>query len=744
MRYVIIIFTLANVLIVSGTSVCGVNEVYEDKKDLNFVLLFKECSLLNCNSRTYINSAIWTVNQLNDLNFTSPVNLGLTVYHTCSEGDDYNVIYKIFRTYEAEGFVGALSNHALSKSLKRFSDALDIHLTVTNSYQIWIIEATVKFLLTFESRTNVTVYAESENVLRLFYSLTKYANVCVKNGYVLKGKSPPDRIEKATNGIEVLLARCETINAFLANFTQTHGTQMVFVPLDSSIINLEFPDGSYVIQPLLGEIENDTKFSPSPIFFNIANPLVEIAVKISEIVESCNRTANKSACLHKIHGHYLGNLNKIEPFHVLSILNIEQISDSFAYNIFRVENLTLINDLNVSFNTDNKTVLQSYTHVFTYIVFNKTLMSEDDGNTSVTYERDPVCQTCRYQCVNFLPKTPPKRILISYAFSKFGLRTDSWVYAFMAISLLGVIFCVAVLIFIVVRFCKNDIFEGNPSLTIILLLTVILMYCSVIPYTIDSDKEARDYICIVKALSTTLTYAFAFSLLLSRSILLATISKEIGFMAHVAGPVQSFLTLFIFGVQGALSLQFINHCEDLFRGISFIYLMCYNVILLVLLLFICPLNTRSQRNYKEGKYFTVAISIIACVWSCWIPGYAVFDHEWKEPMLCLGLVSTASILLGAIFIPRTYMMTVAATRDRLTSVIPSLQANSSLADVYRASAQPIYDCINIAAITARCGPPPAAPPLPQAEVYSSLPAAYEDEFHFERPASPDTDKVTRF
>ncbi|KAB0795239.1 hypothetical protein PPYR_12078 [Photinus pyralis] len=737
MRFVLIIFTLANVLIASGTSVCGVNEVYDNKKDLNFALLLQECSPINPESWTYINSAIWTADRLNKLNFTSPFNFGLTVYQTCSEAEDYDAIYKIFKEEETGILVGALSNHPLSKNSKRFSDALDLRFVVTDSYQIWIFEAAVKFLLTFDSSTNVTIYAENENVLRILYSLTKNANICVQNGHVLKELS---RIEKPTNGIEVIVSRRETVKAFLANSTQCNDTQMVFVPLDSSF-NIDFPDGSYVIRPLLAETMNDTKFDPSPIFFSIANHLVQAAARISEVaVGSCNQTGDKLTCLRNTRRRHFDNSAKLDPFHVLSILNVEQAPDGFAYNIFRVENLTLINDLNVAYNAD---YLQYFTHIFTYILFNKSLVSANDGNTSVVFDRDPVCQMCRYQCANFVPKAPPKRILISYAFSKFGLRTDSWVYAFLAVSLLGVILCLAVFIFIVVRFCKNDIFEGNPSLTIILLVTVVLMYCSVIPFAIDTDKEARGYLCVVKALSTTLTYAFAFSVLLSRSILLATISKEVGFMAHVAGPVQSFLTLFIFGVQGALSLQFVSHCEDVFHGISFVYLMCYNVILLVLLLFICPLNTRSQRNYKEGKYFTVAISIIACVWSCWIPGYAVFDQEWKEPMLCLGLVSTASILLGAIFIPRTYMMTVAATRDRLTSVLPSLQANSSLVDVYRASTQPIYDCINIAAITARCGPP-AAPPLPQPEVYSTLPTAYEEDFQFVRPPSPDTDKVTRF
>lgn len=367
---------------------------------------------------------------------------------------------------------------------------------------------------------------------------------------------------------------------------------------------------------------------------------------------------------------------------------MEPQADNFLYEIFRVENLTL---QNYTENLRKDDIIQSFVNVFSYSVFNKTLTNLEQPNFEDTNDTSKkVCPECNLNCINFITQTSPKTILISYAFSRFGLRSESWVFAFLAVSVLGVAFCIAVLIFLIVRFCKRDILEGNPFLSLLLLFSVMLMYVSVIPFTLDSDKELKSSICLARALSSTLSYAFAFSLLLSRSILLATVSREVGFMSHVPGPVQSFLTLFIFGVQGALSLQFVNHCEDIFRGIAFVYMMSYNIILLVLLVFICPLNTRAQRNYKEGKYFTIAVVLLACTWSCWIPGYAVMGEGWKDPVLCLGLVATASILLGAIFIPRTYMMTIAAARDRITSTLPSLPASSSIMDIYRASTQVDY------------------------------------------------------
>ncbi|KAJ8940608.1 hypothetical protein NQ318_004804 [Aromia moschata] len=234
---------------------------------------------------------------------------------------------------------------------------------------------------------------------------------------------------------------------------------------------------------------------------------------------------------------------------------------------------------------------------------------------------------------------------------------------------------------------RRDILEGNPILTISLLLAVMLLFCSVLPFSLDYNNNTKHQLCLARSLAVTLGYAMVFSLLLSRCILLATASKEIGFMSHIAGPVQAFLCLFIFGVQAALNLQIVGRCLDIFQGYSFVYLMSYNVMLLLLLLCLCPLIYKCQRNYREGKYFTFAIILTIVVWSVWLPCYAIVGGDWKEPMLCLGLVSTAGIFLGTVFIPRTYLITIAAARDKITSALPSLATATSAMDIYRTSTQ---------------------------------------------------------
>ncbi|KAF5278350.1 hypothetical protein FQA39_LY05839 [Lamprigera yunnana] len=740
-----IIFMLINILPVRGEVFNNQSDkIYELQGDLNLGFILNECSNTSSSSWTYANSAIWTISRLNYLNFTSPLRMGLKIYQSCTEDDSYDILFDMFKNRNLRYFLNVFSNRYLGDGVSQFGNVLNIHLTAMSTYHTWALRAAAKLLSALNYRNNITVYMENDHLLSEFYAITRNEDICIKSGIIVEPK--PKAFVKPTNGTIMVFAKYETIKALLLNFTRAELTdiQMIFVPSDASI-NIDVPEGSYIIEPSrsISTIMKNTKLITSPLFFDIASLILETIVKTVEFVfQNCNDTVTAISCLRKNHQKFLASGFKMSPIKSMEVLEMEQLTDSFTYNIFQVENVTTpIFNVNSSSNDTKRGIFQSFVNVFRYSIFNDTLSGLELLNSTA---RSRLCPMCRSNCVNFFSKQPPKTITVSYAFSKVGLRTDSWVFSFLAISLLGVVLCLAVFIFVMVSICKKDILEGNAFLTLLLLLVVILMYCSVIPFALDGDKEARTCICIARALSTTLNYALAFSLLLSRSILLATISKEVGFMAHVPGPVQAFMTLFIFGVQGAISLQFISHCEDIFRGISFVYLMSYNVILLVLLLFICPLNTRSQRNYREGRYFTVAIALIACVWSCWIPAYAVFHNEWRDPIICFGLVSTASIFLGAVFVPRTYMMTVAATRDRLTSALPSLHANSSIVDVYRASTQPIYDCINIAAINARCGPPPPPPPLPQAEVYSTPTEPYEDEFDLDICVTPNADKVTRF
>lgn len=425
----------------------------------------------------------------------------------------------------------------------------------------------------------------------------------------------------------------------------------------------------------------------------MAAPIINYAENAIDFIrDNCNETLYKLNCLKT---RTIDDFSDCypSPAAILDVLKIESKTE-FVYNIFfhqtknksRNENttniikifsynildhnLTALSDLDLDIDNNNHSSSSLYHHC---------QVNSHSNCANYCKNYNSINNATNFIAINSIDLTATNWLPIR-------IRTESWVFAFLSLSLLGVLFCLSILIFLLVCICRRDILEGNPVLTMMLLVAVMSMYCAVLPLSVDGvGTAAQQSVRLVRALAITLSYASAFSLILSRCILLATAAKEVGFMAHIGGSVQAFLCLFIFGVQAALSLQAIGHGgTSIFRGHQFIYLLSYNMMLILLLVCLGPLVYKSLRNYGEGRYFAIAMGIVAGLWSVWLTCYGVLDDEWKDPVLCFGLVATGSVLLGAIFIPRTYLMTLAAARDKITSTLPSA---SSAMDIYRASTQ---------------------------------------------------------
>lgn len=414
---------------------------------------------------------------------------------------------------------------------------------------------------------------------------------------------------------------------------------------------------------------------PTPLLFEIADPILKFAVETQHFLEkSCNETIYKLNCLRQSKPDMQGTLF---PFltsrDIMGLLKVEVLEEHFVYDIFKVDSFKT----NTSTLFEGNIFMKPFKKVASYNMFYDNLSVVDhslDLNSSSSNSEN---------CPELIIFRSDSKLV--YWKGLIAFREDSWIYAFLSLSLLGVTFCMAILVFLLTAVYRKRILEGNPLMTIFLLFAVMLVFCAVLPFSIESRRRS---LCTVKVLSITLSYAAVFSLLLSRAIVLSSVVKEIGFISHIAGQVQSFLCLFIFGVQAALSLHSMSYCSRMFNeGYDFVFLMSYNMVLLLILLCLTPLMYKSQRNYREGKYFTIAIVLIIITWCVWLPGFAVLCSEWKEMMVCLGLVTTGFICLGTIFIPRTYLMTIAAERDKITSALPSLNTTTSGLDIYRAHPQ---------------------------------------------------------
>ncbi|XP_053658565.1 protein bride of sevenless [Anopheles marshallii] len=295
------------------------------------------------------------------------------------------------------------------------------------------------------------------------------------------------------------------------------------------------------------------------------------------------------------------------------------------------------------------------------------------------------------------------------------IKMEAWVAAGLTVSSLGILLCAAILIFLIVRVCMDDILEGHPLGSILLLVSLILQFAAFIPfsleytgYTADLTGHRTDAMltwnahCTVKIFLVSMCYCMTFSLLLCRAIMLASIGSEGGFLSHINGYIQSVICGFSTLVQLGLSTQLVIvlhanahsiSCGEIYYGHWFWAVIAYDGVLLVSLIFLAPFIFRSQRNYREGLLLVTGSVLCLVIWTVWIP-LCMFGYEWREAAISLGLVATALAVLVGIMIPRCFLMVRSIARSDLVQALPSLtslafaQANQFISD------QSVYECVN--------------------------------------------------
>lgn len=315
------------------------------------------------------------------------------------------------------------------------------------------------------------------------------------------------------------------------------------------------------------------------------------------------------------------------------------------------------------------------------------------------------------------------------------VRSELWVAIGLTISTLGILLCMAILTFIIVRICMEDVLEGNPIGSIMMLLALIAQFSSFFPFTIEYTGFRHDLhnaneaievfnsMCIIKIFVVSVCYCLTFSLLLSRAIMLASIGSEGGFLSHVNGYIQSIICIFSFLVQLGLSTQLLimmhahqRHvtCESVYFGNWFWGIIAYDAVLLIMLVVLTPFIFRSQRNYKEGILIVITSVLCLLCWSIWIP-LSMVDNNYREMMIPLGVQFTAWIILASLMVPRCFLIVRSIARTDFTQALPSLtslafaQANQFISEPVRTQLKPIalsevlnflfrsqsiYECVN--------------------------------------------------
>jgi len=306
---------------------------------------------------------------------------------------------------------------------------------------------------------------------------------------------------------------------------------------------------------------------------------------------------------------------------------------------------------------------------------------------------------CR-NCSNFLELNETAfNMKCSPETAAFTFKLNSWVSSVLTVCIIGIISCLCVLAFVTLRVCKQDILEGNPSSTFLLIAATILTYAAVFPFCVVSvDSKV---LCVLRLFGASISYCFIFSVILSRVLMILTCDYNGSFMSHINGYLQSFLCFFMFAVQFGLVLEFwifgwilsnVDYCSKFSHNYFMAYLL-YDAFLLILIVSLVPFVTRSRRNYKEGLCFTVLSVCFVISWIGWTFTFFVVGDDSKDFSVAFGLTATASSVVVCVLIPRTYLIVTGIVRDRVTSAIPSNISN--MVDMNYRSTQALYDSVKL-------------------------------------------------
>ena len=213
---------------------------------------------------------------------------------------------------------------------------------------------------------------------------------------------------------------------------------------------------------------------------------------------------------------------------------------------------------------------------------------------------------------------------------------DTWVTVLTSLASLGLLVTALAVLYLLLQ-C-GQVLEGSQVTSIILLLTLGLIYLSLAPFCL---LPTSSLVCGLRDLGPSAVLSLCLATLVSRSLLLATSDTD-GLPGHASGVLQLVLGVSLVSVQAAvltvtlLSRLASDHVwvTSVLHGLSsyaqcshqpgspaWLSLMSWPALLLLTQTILCPLIWRSRRNYREGVLFSLASLGLCLVTAGWLTVY---------------------------------------------------------------------------------------------------------------------------
>ncbi|XP_014220236.1 uncharacterized protein LOC106648075 isoform X2 [Trichogramma pretiosum] len=669
-----------------------------------------ECNISSPRSIQEVATALYVAQQLNRADYVPGVTLGLRIYDTCN---DRIAVYKqalvsaVEMDCSAHYDLGLLVPARYGEVLEplRALDLLPVNTYAPPNLTLPMLDVLVDFLAGRYSRVDMLL-ADSRPVLDAFLRKSREAGICVKSdkGGVTEAETQVDKSGNATTTtnaeqqqlVVVALGDYEDVTTWLEkggfgdedddDDEEDDKKIWIVMTLDNSHVDDYVPEGSYLIKPEHfvvdlgpdGELDNGDSSSSdddipastivrSPHVLSVGKAILEIAKGLRELQQtSCPYSSSSGTSNEGGGGGTSCVLPRFEPE------LRKPMSNSEVYETLKVPAKSHSTRYVVSRKIDGSLSETTAYQIDSTSARYRVVAEKEQPRLARLCVRN-YTRRCQQSCANFK--------LLELEADQHDqheeddednhhrvLKPQVWVPILLTISSCATFACCAILAFVVYRYFVEDILDGNPLLTCLLIGATLLMLQSALPFCLEDRAMGAEHLNSRKILVSGLGFGLAFSVMLTRALFLAFSSKGVFSTQHINGYLQCLMLLFMAGVELAIATMYFALSDAdsarVARSPVYIALLGYDIFLLCSLFASCFFVSHVQRNYREGTcFFATGIGLLVC-WAVWITCFLLMGQDKRDAIVCSGTVATACLIICGVLVPRTYFMCSHYVRDK--------------------------------------------------------------------------------
>ena len=237
------------------------------------------------------------------------------------------------------------------------------------------------------------------------------------------------------------------------------------------------------------------------------------------------------------------------------------------------------------------------------------------------------------------------------------LRDGVWVMVLLVLAGIGLLLVITMEIFFLVRMTGTTFTRRFRTFWLgqLLLFSIFLCYLTLFAFVPSPTKAS----CGIIRFCVGVCYAMPFSILLVKLMIILS-SESVGYLK---GIFQVLMFVFAWGVQIGIDTTWMILREPaavLKDGawacnVSFeaqLTSMSYVMFLIAVCSILSIKAHGISTNHREGAFILMAAGFTIPIWISWILLGALKDQSWEDPCLAFGLLTTATLLLLIMFLPK--------------------------------------------------------------------------------------------